>query len=446
MSFDSNRIGSWRRRAGGMGAALMLALAPAACDFEVTNPGPVEDDFLDDASAHEAMANGVLVQLADAVTNVAYTTGAVTREIFPAGSTGSFGITGAQQIGIIRYDDTHVGTPWDSGNRARRMASDFITRFQENESVTIDGYEPAVQTALWGGYANRLLGDAFCQAVIDGGAPQDRSVYWERAEEWFTQVITLAGGNAEFADYVTAAYAARASVRANLGDWTGAMADAGQVDDEFSFNMTYTTQQQSQYNRIYFAGANQPYRAHTVWNTFYEDYYTDTGDPRTPWGQDPEEPLGDAGLALLDNGRAPWFFQLKHDRPDSPHELSSGWEMRLLEAEDRLMNGLYDAVTLELINRHRVELGLDPWTPTLGNADEFWTVYMRERGIELWLNARRAADLTRWAAADVPGSLDPLETPGDPASYLDANRTLCYPIPEDEYETNENLGNPPGTS
>lgn len=444
MIFDSNTNGSWRRRAG-MGAALLLAIAPAACDFEVTNPGPVEDDFLDNATAHEAMANGVMVQLADALTNAAYTTGAVTREIFPAGSTGSFGITGAQQTGIIRYDDTHVGAPWTAGQRARRMAEDFLTRFAENENVTLQGYAPAVETALWGAYTYRLLGDAFCQAVIDGSAEQDRTVFWNRAEELFGEVISLAGSDAAFDDEVTAAYAGRAAVRANLGNWAGAMTDAAQVPDEFSFNMNYTTQQQSQYNRIYMAGANSPYRAHTVWNTFYEDYFTDTQDPRTPWDLDPDVTLGDAGLALLDNERALWYFQLKHDQPDSPHELSSGWEMRLLEAENRMMNNQFDATTLELINRHRVELGLDPWTPTIGNAEEFWTVYKRERGIELWLNGRRMIDLTRWEENSTPGTLSTYETPGHPDSYLVANQTLCYPIPEAEYETNQNLGSPPGT-
>lgn len=438
MSIDTNRHHMSRRKgAAGVGSALLLTLTLSGCDFDVVNPGPVEDAFLDNRTAHEAMANGVQVQLADALTNVAYTTGAVTREIFPAGSTGSFGITGAQQIGIIRYDDTHVS--WTAHQRARQMATQFMTRFEENENVDVQGYEPAVRIALWGGYANRLLGDAFCTAVRDGGAPEPRTVFWEDAEDWFTRTISLAGGG--FPDVVMAAYAGRASVRANLGDWTGAMADAAQVDDDFSWEMPYTTQESSQHNRIYYAGANQPYRAHTVWNTPYEQYYLDTDDPRTPWGQNPDIPLGDAGLAMLDNGRATWYFQLKHDRRESPHELSSGWEMRLLEAENRLHDGLFDATTLELINRHRVELGLDPWTPTLGSEQEFWEVYMRERGIELWLNARRMIDLHRWKEAGISDEwLHPLERPGHPDSYLSADRTLAYPIPQNEYETNQNLG------
>jgi hypothetical protein len=416
------------------GAVVVLAsLSIAACDLDVQNPGPVADSFLDNESAHEAMANGAMVALADALTTTAYTTGAVTREIFPAGSTSSFGISASQQRGILRFDDEHIS--WTSHQRARSVAQNAIARFEENPNVNVPAYAPAAAAALWAGYANRLLGDAFCEAVIDGGPIVSHTVFYDAAETWFTRAMEIAGG-ASLPDLVLAARAGRASVRANVGDWTGAVADAAQVPDDFVFNMPFTTQQSDQYNRIYWAGANQPYRAHTVWNTFYEAYFTDTGDPRTPWGEDPDVPLGDAALGLLDGDRAPWLFQLKHDRQDAPIRLSSGWEMRLTEAEALLEGGEWQAA-MPLINLHRVNLGLDPWTAT--SLEEAWTMYKRERGIELWLEARRITDLRRWADNNAPGSLSPLEEAGNPASYLDAGQSLCIPIPKAEYETNPNL-------
>jgi starch-binding outer membrane protein, SusD/RagB family len=413
--------------------ALLVALSAAACDFDVSNPGPVEDAFLENQSAHQAMANGAMVSLADALTNVAYTTGAVTREIFPAGSTSAFGISASQQQGILRFDDEHIS--WTSHQRARSVAQNAIARFEENENVTMTGYRPAAEAALWAGYANRLLGDSFCEAVIDGGPIVNRTAFYDAAETWFTRTMELATGS-ELENVAMAARAGRASVRANVGNWAGAVADAELVPDGFVFNMAYTTQQSTQYNRIYWATANQPYRAHTVWNTFYEDYYADSGDPRTPWGEDPDNPLGDAAVGVLDGERAPWLFQLKHNRQDSPIRLSSGWEMRLTQAEALLVAGNW-ADAMPLINMHRVELGLDPWAAA--SLDEAWTMYKRERGIELWLEARRITDLRRWADNNAPGDLHPRETPGDPASYLVANQDLCIPIPKAEYETNPNL-------
>ena len=87
------------------------------------------------------------------------------------------------------------------------------------------------------------------------------------------------------------------------------------------------------------------------------------------------------------------------------------------------------ASAMPLINKHRVALGLQPWTAT--TIDDGWTALKRERGIELWLEARRMNDLRRWKAAGTPGALDSLEMPGTgpngEPSYL-TQQDLCFPI------------------
>ena len=194
---------------------------------------------------------------------------------------------------------------------------------------------------------------------------------------------------------VTAATAGRASVRLLKGNYSGATSDAASVPNGFAYQMPYNAIDIDQYNRIYWAGANQPYRAHTVWHTFYEDYYKSTKDPRVSWDQDPKNPVGDAAVGNL--GRVPWYFQTKFNKREAPINLSSGWEMRLLEAEAKLVaNDVAGAATL--INAHRVSLGLAPWPAA--SATDAWTALKRERGIELWLEARRLGDLRRWAAAN----------------------------------------------
>jgi hypothetical protein len=426
------------RTAPARAAAVVLAVSSAACDTKVLNPGPVTDDFLDRSEAHQALANGAKVLLADGLAFVAYTTGAVTREIFPAGSTSAFGISARQQTGRLEYDDEHVNGPWTSHQRARNVAELGFARFEEHPDVDISTYRPAAEAALWAGYANRVLGEAWCDAVIDGGPKEPHTVFLQRAEQWFSRAMEL-GVSANLPTVATAARAGRASVRANLGNWDGAVADAQGIADEFVFNMEYTTTERDQYNRVYFASANRPYRAHTVWNTFYEQYYTETEDPRTPWGLNANVPRGDAALGILDGQRALWYFQLKHSEEDSPIRLSSGWEMRLTEAEALLRSGNWQGA-LPLINKRRVELGLQAWPAT--TLEEAWTVYKRERGIELWLEGRRLGDLRRWKETNAPGTLHPLETAGDPSSYLRADQTLCYPIPQAEYETNPNLTPP----
>jgi starch-binding outer membrane protein, SusD/RagB family len=403
-----------RTRLGSLAATVLLS---AACDFKVTNPGPVQDTFLDDAAAFPAIVNGAGRNLSDALNWVSYTGAAVARELHPAGSTGSFGISVQQQNG--RLMDDEVNDHWFRAHQARWTAEQGLVRLRDGLKADFAKSRDAAQLLLWVGYANRLLGENMCDAVIDGGAKQPYTVYLERAEAAFTEAIAVATAAGQ-ASMVTAATAGRASVRALRGNWTGAATDAATVPNGFVYQMPYNTIDIDQYNRIFWASANAPYRAHTVWRTFYEDYYKTTKDPRVGWDLDPKNPTGDAAVGNL--GRVPWYFQTKFKVRESPINLSSGWEMRLIEAEAKLVaNDLAGAAPL--INARRVSLGLTPWPAT--NATEAWTALKRERGIELWLEARRLGDLRRWATANRPGVVEDM-----------AGRDLCFPVSRNEKETN----------
>ena len=118
----------------------------------------------------------------------------------------------------------------------------------------------------------------------------------------------------------------------------------------------------------------------------------------------------------------------------SPVRLASGREMRLVEAEAKLRaNDLPGAMTS--INLVRTNAGTTAVTAT--TITEGWRLLKRERGIELWLEARRLGDMRRWKAENTPGALDPLEQPGA-GSHL-AKQDLCFPISRSERETNPNL-------
>jgi len=421
----------------------MLALVPAvglaACDFEVTNPGPVEDRFLGEPAAHVGVVNGAGRDLAEALNWTSYTGGAIAREIHPAGSTGSFGISVRQQIGILADDD--VGSHWTNSQRARWTAEDGIRRLRESLEGDFATSPAAAQILVWAGYANRHLGENFCEAVIDGGAAQPNDVYLERAEGHFTEAMQVAQA-ANQPELVMAARAGRATVRVHRGDWAGAVEDAAGVPTEFKYVMPYFGNEIDIYNRLHEAGRSQPYRAHTVWSTVNEDYYRDTQDPRVPYliGTGTQE-LGDAAVNPL--GRVPFYNQKKYPERNSPINLATGREMRLIEAEAMLegvkAGGWQGAI--DIINELRTALGV-PTVPavTASNATEAWTRLKRERGIELWLESRRLGDLRRWDENNTPGDLDPLETVGNPRGLPLQQQDLCFPISEGEKQTNPNLG------
>jgi hypothetical protein len=424
------------------GALALLALA--GCDFKVTNPGPVDDRYLDDARAHAAVVQGAVRSLGQSLNYVSYTTAAITRELFPAGSTSSFGITPRQQQGILAFDDESINAPWLAAQRARFIAESGFERFAAERTEakkSIDDYPEGARAALYAGYANRILGDNWCQVLFDGGPAVPADSALKRAEAWFTRAYSIAqkmpaGSATEQSTRTTllqAALAGRASVRATLGNWAGAADDAAQVPTAFKFQMQYSAAETDQYNRIFWAGASTPYRAHTVWRTVNDDYYTASKDPRTPWALHATQPTGDA--AVMDLGRVPFHQQRKYTDRASPINLSSGREMRLLEAEALLRKGDWNGA-MTAINALRTAVGVG--TVSASNLEEAWTRLKRERGIELWLEGRRMGDLRRWSKEKAPGQLDVLEKPGEP-SRLSATQTLCYDFSKSERETNPNL-------
>lgn len=410
-------------------ACLAVLVAVGGCDFDVSNPGPVADQVLDDPGSHAAVVQGLKRAYIDAWNEVALESSSAPREIM---ASGNLNISVAQGQGIFDPDESNG--MWGGVMNARWVADDAIRRFEE---VGADA-ETLAEAHLWAGFAYRLAGETFCQAVFDGGPAEPYTEFLNGAVEHF-----MAATSAADDDVRMAALAGRASAYANLGDWTSAVSDASQVPDDFTFYATFSAEEPDQNNFIAFYSANAPYRVISVWNTPNEQYYLDTGDPRVRWGEDPDFPFGEVQRPGIGNVR--WYFQLKYPTLADDVRLVSGWEMRLLEAEAILTETPADWMdAMAIINEVRTRnvsdddgLPLDPWVAT--NADEAWTHLRRERGIELWLEARRLSDMRRWEETGAPGEMHPLEDASNPDTFLDVDRELCVPIAQNELETNVNL-------
>lgn len=421
--------GASTRRLGKLFGCLAVLVAVGGCDFDVSNPGPVADEVLNDPGSHAAVVQGVKRAFINAWNQVALESSSTTREIM---ASGNLNISVAQGQGIFDPDESNG--MWGETMNVRWVADDAIRRFEE---VGADA-ETMAEAHLWAGFAYRLAGETFCQAVFDGGPAEPHTAFLTGAVDHFTAATSAADDGVRMA-----ALAGRASAYANLGDWMSAAADASQVPDDFVFYAAFSAEEPDQNNLIAFYVANAPYRVHSVWNTPNEQYYLDTGDPRVPWDEDPNFPFGEVQRPGI--GNVPWYFQLKYPSLAADVRLLSGSEMRLLEAEAILTEtpgDWMDAMTI--INEVRTRnvsdddgLPLDPWVAT--DAEEAWTHLRRERGIELWLEARRLSDMRRWEEAGAPGEMHPLEDASNPDTFLDPDRELCVPIAQNELETNPNL-------
>jgi len=451
-------------------AVVAVLLVAAACDTGVTNPGLIPDQALDKPEAWPAVVVGARRAVSDAIGSSATTGGqllywgaAVSFEINPAGSTGSFGIPTDVQTGLPT--DATTSADWTSSNVARYTPEAAVARFQRVMPDTLFPKSTLVaQVYLYAGFANRLLGENFCQSVIPIRDPDptqfkllpgnlgSHTLYFWRADTAFTNalaVLTASGKtDTQTVNFIRAAHAGRASVRADLATyglapWSDVLADAALVPDTSKFQVPYSAASPDQYNYLYWARANQSFRAHTQWGTFYEAYYRSTRDPRVKW--DTTALNGDAAVAKF-GGRVPFWPEAKYATTAAPVRLSSGWEMRLIEAEAALVAG--DTATARAkMNLHRTVLALPGVTFT--NLTEAWTALKTERAIELWLEARRLGDLRRWIENNVPGGhvdgtyrgsvpdslhTAPIETMTTPVA-----RALCFPVGRNERETNPNI-------
>jgi hypothetical protein len=439
--------------------AIFMAVVFAASACEVTNPGPIQDEFLVKAESREGLVNGSQRRLNQAIGWIGYTGALVTRQIMPGGQTGSYGHNVLAQGGFIQPGG--FGGNFNSAQQARFIAETAINLFADQE---VDA-DVVAQANVWAGFSNRLLGENWCDAVIDGGPLLPGSDYLRRAEEQFSTALSLNPNET----LRMAATAGRASVRAFLGDWGGAASDAGGIPDGFEYVVLSDANVAATRNTPQWANARTPYLAFTMWNTYYgpqadlsaggapireSGYYQETGDPRMEWFDDPSLPWSNA--SLLGYGQAPWFNQTKYDDPSDSYNISSGREMRLIEAEAQLTNGNWQAA-MTIINSLRASYTtnetmlhpggtpLAPWEA--GSLEKAWTRLKRERAIELFLEARTLGDQRRWQENNTPGDLElpdfesisEIFSDNERGTLIDGQARLCFDVPDSERERNDNI-------
>ena len=89
------------------------AACVAASGCEVTNPGPIQDEFLAQPASQQGLVNGGVLRLAELLSYGSYTNAIVGRELFPGGQTGFMGHDPIVQAGHI-LPGTFTGF-WNDG-------------------------------------------------------------------------------------------------------------------------------------------------------------------------------------------------------------------------------------------------------------------------------------------------------------------------------------------
>jgi starch-binding outer membrane protein, SusD/RagB family len=432
-----------KSRTTAVGAVLAGSLALWACDLGVTNPALIEESDLFVPGAVPAIVNGARYTFNNAISQT--------------GAGGVFSVSA-----ILTDELTHVGSwvppreisdgapgnespenqsHWGQSSRARWQAEDAIGKLETILGAQANSNEWMALAKLYAGFSNRLLGDMFCEAVIDGGELQPHTAFFTRGEGHFSSAITVAAA-ANRTDYRTAAYAGRAQIRMMLGDWNGAVADAGQVPTNFTFVHPMSDNSGSEANGI-FEWAALTSGQYSVWATPFAQWGTDVTGTLTTEG-DPRARFMHRTQMGGGSPQRPYYFIQKYTSRNDDVALAKGTEMRLIEAEARLRAGDLPGALLK-INEVRAHHGLGPAVAVTPAAA--WELLMKERGLELWLEGRRLPDLRRWAAN--PETRARINTTawrlGEVARPVYEATPLCLRISTNEIFSNPNLWNTPPT-
>jgi starch-binding outer membrane protein, SusD/RagB family len=430
------------------------SLLLAGCELGVSNPSLVEEGDLETPAAVPAIVNGALGTFGMATTIMGaagtYSASAIlSGELVHSGSW-----TPPREIseGFPNNESPENQSHWGYSSQARWQAEDAIGKAQA--LVTDPNSNEWVALAqLYAGFSNRVMGEMFCDAVIDGGPLEPYTTFSSRAVGHFDAAATTAaaGGHTNLR---LAALAGRAQARLTLGQWDQAVADAGQVPTDFVYAHVHSDNSGNEHNGVH----NWVYRGdnawqYTVWGTPFEEWGLDTSDPGS--NGDPRvsytPQLTSAGAPLIGgDNRRPIFRADKYPSRNSSIPLAKGTEMRLIEAEALLRGGSVGQA-VDRINEVRSHHGLP--AASAANATEAWSLLMRERGLELFLEGRRLGDVRRWAAdsqasAHVDYDFVGRIASGQPASadprrsVLDAS-PLCLRVSTNEIFSNENLFNNP---
>jgi hypothetical protein len=404
---------------------LMLAGAlasSAACDnlLEVSSPGNLTAEQLEDPKMAPVLQIGMIADFECAFQGYAYTASIL------AGEFDGVITARADLIWFNRVVDVDL----TSGNLACTTTGGAylplqIARFQAQQLYRLVKSFPAGaladadamlgEAAAYTGYSFTLLGEGFCSMAVDIGPVLSRRQTFDSAEVWFTEALA----HTTSAEVRNMALVGRARARLNIGNLTGAAADASLVPLTFNRTILGSTANVRRQNQVFIhtiqnreASVAPEYRGLTIGSTPDSRVSVVLSAQR---GQDNVSQL---------------FLQQKYLTLTASRVLAGWKEAQLILAEAR---GGQEAVAA--INRLRTAANLPQFSSTDPAAIQAQVIEERRR--ELFLDGQRLGDMLRLNIPFRTGTTNK----GEPYGNI-----TCIPLPATERRVNPNLASYPLTT
>ena len=276
--------------------------------------------------------------------------------------------------------------------------------------------------ATYAGYSLVLLGEGMCSAAIDVGPELTPDEILGEAEARFTRAIEAAGAAGDD-DIRTLALLGRARARLDLGDLTGAAADAALIPAGFRVDATYS--------------AAKPQRENLVFTFITRDLLGTVDLPfrGVEFGgvPDPRVAVIDAGIVGADE-TTPMFLPAKYTAFESPIRMASWEEAQLILAEAAVAGGDVDGA-VSIINTLHANDGLPPYAG--GTPEEVMNQVIEERRRELFLEGHRLGDIIRYGLPLFPAPGAPFSTGAGTSGVYGTQ--VCFPLPAVERNNNPSI-------
>lgn len=446
-------------RVPGLLVALPIVAALWGCDLdlgsvlEVDVPGRVAAEALENAALAGTLADGVIGDTECAWNNYAAASSHHSDEWIP--TSGNLNMRNWGQRKIEAGDavmaqgscaaNYGIYTPLHT---ARFQAEDIFNRL---EGFSIEDVPDKVDlqgvVKAYGAYATLALGEGFCSMAINGGPRLTPAAVLGVAEALFGDAIGIAQGTGN-SDILNMARVGRARARLFLGDFTGAITDAGGVPDGYVKMASRGSSEVRRWNANleYLNNPDSEVSKHgSVASTFHNLTVDAAGNPTQDDGTpDPRVVVSTRGELGFDFTTVHYFHD-KYTARESPVPMASYKEAQLIIAEASARTGDLNRARGIINDRHALA-GLPMWD-VAGTAtqDQVFEHVLEERRRELFQEAgHRLNDMLRFrgTAQEIPflGEPGSIHPNGLDQSGLEYGTITCFPLPLIEENGNENLG------
>ena len=303
-------------------------------------------------------------------------------------------------------------------NTARYTNDQAVQKLESWTDAQVVGRQRLIAlNSAMAGYSLLLLGEGFCECVINVGGLLTSAQAFDSAEVRFTKAITAATAVNDQA-ILNLALVGRARARINRNNKPGAAEDAVRVPANFVYNATADASIGKRNNRV-FQQNNQSFSV-TVAPEYRALTWNGTPDPRVP--------TTNANRLASDQVNSLWT-QGKFTSLTASYPIATGIEAQLILAEAR---GGTDAITI--LNTLRARTGVALPALTAGESADVTAAIVEERRRELYALGNRWFDMKRFNVPQVP-AVGVLYSKG--GVYGDQR---CWPLPDVERLANPNLG------